>query len=766
MNSSKTSGKSGPPGEGQSPDRDKTQESGSLPADYSEHGAELLPEGMTEGAADLDEADDIEPGEGPLWERLAGRRFNEGPARRTLAYIVLALAVALGAFQLYIGVTFAMDARQQRLTHLLLALVLVFLVFPPAKARWARSPIVFGVDLIFVAAAVVVCLYPIRNQAELARRAGAYTEVDWMMGFTLCVLLLEATRRTVGWFMSILVAGFMFYAWAGPWFPGDFSHSGRTIQRLSTHVYLGTDGILGFTLGVVVTFVFIFILFGALLQKSGGGNFFIGLAFALTGKSRGGPAKGAVLGSAMMGSISGSAIGNVATTGPFTIPMMKKVGYKKHEAAGVEAAASTGGQVLPPIMGAGAFLIAERTGIPYADIVKVSVIPALMYFASVYLFVEILARKHGIGGMKASQLPKFLTVMKAGWHFLAPLVLLIVLLLQYMPPGRAGLYAVAALFVVAMLRSASRMNVKDLLEVFVIAARNTLPVSIACAAAGIIVGVVGLTNLGNVISDMLLSAFAGNLLLTLLMVALASLILGVGLPVTASYVVLIILAGPALGEFGLAVIVIHLIVYWLSQDSNVTPPVALAAFVAAGIAGAKPMRSGLSAWKFAKGLYLIPLLMAYSALLFLGTWIEVAIATVTGLVALAAGAVALEGFLFRRTTIVERLGLIVFGLMIFVAPEWTSWADSLLGVSVNSQVFVWVGTAVCLFILSLQFKGREDALDESTDQGSDDDEGSARGSDDASHEAEAEDAVSDHDTAPAGSQRGTADGVSPRNPSD
>lgn len=678
-----------------------------LSGDHTEHGAELLPVGMTEGAqqvADEDD-DDLEPGEGPLWERLAGRRFDNGPGRKVLALVVLAIALGLGIFQLYITVSHAMDARQQRLAHLVLVLAMVFLVVPPAKRLWARKPVFFAVDLVLVAAAIAACAYPILNQAQLARRAGAYNDTDWMMGLTLALLLLEATRRTVGWFMSALVVAFMFYAWAGPWFPGDFQHRGVTLQRLSTHVYLGTDGILGFTLGVVVTFVFIFILFGALLQKSGGGNFFIGLAFALTGRSRGGPAKGAVVGSALMGSVSGSAIGNVATTGPFTIPMMKKVGYKKHDAAGVEAAASTGGQVLPPIMGAGAFLIAERTGIPYAEIVRVSIIPALMYFASVYLFVDILARKHNIGGMSAAQLPKLKMVMKAGWHFLAPLVLLVVLLLNYMPPARAGLFATLTLLVVAMIRAGSRMNLRDILEVFVIAARNTLPVSVACAVAGIIVGIVGLTGLGLVISDLLVNAFAGNLLLTILMVALASLILGVGLPVTASYVVLIILAGPALEELGLAVIVVHLIVYWYSQDSNVTPPVALAAFVAAGIAGSKPMRSALSAWKFAKGLYLIPLLMAYSALLLTGTWIEVTIATVTGLVALVGAAVALEGFMLRRTTVVERIALAVAALMVFIAPEWSNWAIALFGASVPSEVFVWLGTALCLGLIAIQIVG-------------------------------------------------------------
>lgn len=669
------------------------------------HGAQLLPDELrrmnTEIDSDDDQSEEDRSGTA-LWQRLAEQRVGTGGLQKVLGWIILALSLGLGGFQIYIGITFSMDARQQRLIHLLFVLTLIFLTVPAFKNRFGRSVPMLLVDLGLIAAAVVVSVYPIINAAELARRAGAYETMDWVLGLVMTVLLLEATRRTVGWFMSVLVLFFMFYAWAGPWFPGEFGHRGATIERLSSYVYLGNDGILGLTLGVVVTFVFIFVLFGAVLQKTGGGNYFIGLAFCLTGRSPGGPAKGAVVGSAMMGSISGTALGNVATTGPFTIPMMKKVGYKKEEAAGVEAAASTGGQILPPIMGAGAFLIAERTGIPYANIVLVSIIPALMYFGTVYLFVDIKARKRGMAGMTKEQLPILKDVMKGGWHFLAPLVLLIVLLLQYVPPGRAGLYATGALFVVAMLRGISRLSLKDMGEIFVIAARNTLPVSAACAIAGIIVGVVGLTGLGLVISDVLVTAFAGSLLLTLIMVALASLLLGVGLPVTASYVVLIILAGPALQELGLAVIVTHLIVYWYSQDSNVTPPVALAAFVAAGIANSSPMKSAFHSWIFAKGLYFIPLMFAYSALLMTGPPSEVVIATITGCIALVAVAMAIEGYLVRKVPGWQRIVLAISGFMVMTAPEWTGWTEALFGTHVGAPAFVWAGTAVTCVFVALQ----------------------------------------------------------------
>ncbi|CAL9530523.1 hypothetical protein SUDANB121_04046 [Nocardiopsis dassonvillei] len=650
----------------------------------------------------LPDVDGDEEGADPVWKRMATERWGEGRLASVLAPVVLVLAIGLTLFQIYIALWSGFDARQQRLIHLVFVLVLVLLVKPPLPGRAGRSVPALVLDGVLIAAALAASFYPILFQAELASRAGAYTDLDWIMGLVAMVVLLEATRRTVGMVMVVMVAAFVFYAWIGPLIPGQFQHSGATIQRIATHSYLG-DGIYGLTLGVVVTFVFVFILFGALLSKTGGGNFFVGLAYVLTGRMVGGPAKGAVLSSALMGSVSGSAIANVVSTGPFTIPLMKKVGYRRHDAGGVEAAASTGGQILPPIMGAGAFIMAERTGIPYADIVKVAIIPALMYFGVMFLFVDILARKYSIGMAEDSELPRLRTVMAAGWHFLAPLLLLIVLLLNYVTPTRAGLWACAALFAVAMLRAASRLGPKDILEVFVLAARNTLPVSVACAVAGIIVGMVGLTGLGLVLSDVLVTVFAGNLLLTLLMVAIASLIMGVGLPVTAAYVVLAVLAVPALEELGLAVIVAHMIVYWYSQDSNVTPPVALAAFAAAGVANASPMRTGLSAWKFAKGLYLIPMLMAYSALMEIdGPVTDLALAVFTGSIALATAAIALEGHFLRPTAIGERIAFTLASLLVLVAPEWSALFGVVTSTAVSADWFVLAGSVTGVALIALQ----------------------------------------------------------------
>ncbi|ASU86376.1 permease [Nocardiopsis gilva YIM 90087] len=595
-----------------------------------------------------------------------------------MAAVILTLAIALGGYQIYTALVLDLDAYLQRVLHLMFVLVLVFLVCPAGKGRWERAVPMARVDLVFVVLAAMVGLYPVLFYGDIVARIGAPSAADLTMGIVAILLLLEACRRVIGLFMSVLAMAFLAYAWLGPLLPDAIAHRGYTYQRIVYHTYLFQEGIYGLALGIAATFVFIFILFGAMLLKTGGGDFFVGLAYCLTGRYAGGPAKGAVVGSALMGSVSGSAIANTVTTGAFTIPLMRRVGYRRHEAAGVEAAASTGGQLLPPIMGAGAFVMAELARVPYVDILKVALIPALMYFGVLFLFVHILARKHGIGGLPPDEMPRLGTVLVSGYHFLAPLLLLITLLLMYVTPLQAGLYATAALFLVASVRASSRLGLSDLAEVFVIAARNALGVSVATAVAGIIVGVVGLTGLGLKLSALMLDAADGRLLLTLVMVALASLVLGLGLPVTASYIVLIVLAGPALIELGLPLIVAHMIVYWYSQDSNVTPPVALAAFSAAGIAEADPMRTGLTAWKFAKGIYLIPLLMAYSPLLLNGTPTEVAMAVLSGSFALVAAAVALEGFLVRRTLLAERLALLAATVLILFPGLWPDLAGMAL----------------------------------------------------------------------------------------
>ncbi|RTR06965.1 TRAP transporter permease [Halomonas nitroreducens] len=610
---------------------------------------------------------------------------------RPVLWLISLVAVALSLFQLYSAGIQPLGLFYQRSIHLALIMMLAFLMFPVFGPRHRRGVIGGAIDLVFFAGAVITGGYLVLFLDEIINRAGFWSQTDIVIGCIATVTVLEASRRAVGLGMTIIGILAILYAFAGPrgelpwlgqFLPGILEHRGYNLDRLVGQLYLGQEGIFGLPMGVAATYIFIFVLFGAFLEITGAGKFFIDLAYAATGRQRGGPAKAAVIASAGMGSISGSAIANVVTTGAFTIPLMKRLGYKPHQAGGIEAAASTGGQIMPPLMGAGAFLIAEYTRMPYLDVVKVSILPAIMYFATVYLFVHIIALKQGMQGMARSELPQMRDVMGAGWHFLLPLAVLVWLLVMNMSPMRVGYYAILTMLAVAAARFAVwflfvaprrgepvtgpalvlavRNGVLKVIEGLELGARNAVAVSMACAVAGIIVGVVGLTGLGLKFSAMMMAFSGGNLLLALVMVLLASLVLGMGLPVTASYIVLIVLVGPALtAEFGVPLLIAHLVVFWYSQDSNVTPPIALAGFAGAAIAGAKPMDTGIQAWKFAKGLYLIPLFMVFNPEIIMGGPLPLLVwSALTAFLALGAFAAALEGYLFTRMSAPVRLVLL------------------------------------------------------------------------------------------------------------
>ena len=654
-------------------------------------------------------------------DKLSRQDAEAAPKPGVVAQIVaaaVALAgIALSLFQLYTAGVQTLNLFYQRGIHLGLILVLAFLLFPIAKRAWIRWP----VDLALLAASLGTTGYMVLSLEALMDRQGFWTQTDVLVSIVGTIVVLESARRVIGPTISIIGVVFIVYAMIGPrgpldmiQLPGILEHRGYDVGRIVTQLFLTQEGIFGLPLGVAATFVYIFVLFGAFLEITGAGQFFINLAYALAGRQRGGPAKASVIASGFMGSISGSAIANVVTTGAFTIPLMKKLGYKPEEAGGVEAAASTGGQIMPPIMGAGAFLIAEYTRIPYVEIVRLSVLPAILYFTTVYLFVDIIAAKRGMRGMTEEELPRIREVLARGWHFLLPLGLLIWFLLQNISPARVGFISIVGILAVSALRyivrrftlghapDAEELGVPGVqsgvpdtvageallapevekdegwgraivrgvvksIEALEIGARNALPVSVACAVAGIVVGVVGLTGLGLKFSSLMLSFSGGNLVLALLLVIIASLILGMGLPVTASYIVLIVLTGPALTqEFGIPLIIAHLLVFWYSQDSNVTPPVALAAFAGAGIANANPMRTGFEAWKFAKGLYLIPLFMVFNPEIIMGgPWLSVGWHVLTAFAALGAFAAALEGYLFAPMHWMSRIVLTVGTIAIF-----------------------------------------------------------------------------------------------------
>ena len=611
------------------------------------------------------------------------------------------LAVTLSIYQLYTAGIAALTALVQRSIHLGAILSLTFLLKPPFKgARKDKLTFWFFFDWALVFASVYCTFYICYNLTAIFERQGDWLRSDLVVSVIGTILVLEACRRVIGFIMTGICATGILYAMYGPYMPELIIHKGYSIERIATTLWLTTEGIFGIPIGVAATFVFVFVLFGAILETTGGGAFFIDLAYSLTGRFSGGPAKTSVVASGFMGSVSGSAVGNVVATGSFTIPMMKKVGYRPHVAGAIEAAASTGGQLMPPIMGAGAFLMAEFTDTSYLTIIKVALIPAIMYYITVILFVHYEAQKFGLKGQPKESLPRIMNVIKKGLHFIIPVLILIYVLVSNYSPMMAGFVAVMSTLATSLIANTVRWAVdttrlprgdsqrislgrfglnefKLLIRALENGAKNAIMVSVACAAAGIIVGMVTLTGMGLKFSSLVLDLSYGIKVLAILLIGAASLVLGMGLPVTASYIVLATLAGPALMDMGVPIMVAHMIVFWYSQDANVTPPVSLASFAGAGIAGANPMKTAFTSWKLAKGLYIIPIIMAYRPLLGMGEnyelmhW-EVGVAMLITTLGLIAFASALERYFLRKATWPETILFWLAAAGLFW-PEY--WAD-------------------------------------------------------------------------------------------
>jgi TRAP transporter 4TM/12TM fusion protein len=624
--------------------------------------------------------------------------FSLTDANQTLmkitAWIVMAIAVSLSLYQLYTAGVAALTALVQRSIHLAAILSLTFLLKPAfLKIRKDKFSIWLFMDWILVALSVYCTFYICNNLIEIFERQGDWLLQDKVVSIIGTLLVLEACRRVIGLIMTGICAASIAYAMFGPYMPELIIHKAYSIERIATTLWLTTEGIFGLPIGVAATFVFVFVLFGAILETTGGGAFFIDMAYALTGRFSGGPAKASVLASGFMGSISGSAVGNVVATGSFTIPMMKKVGILSHMAGAIEAAASTGGQLMPPIMGAGAFLIAEFTNTSYLTIIKVALVPAIMYYLTVLIFVHYEAKKFGLKGQPKESLPKIMNVIKNGLHFIIPVLILIYVLMANYSPMMAGFIAVISTLSISIIANFIRWAIygkkttslvgfvvsefKLIIKALENGAKNAVMVSVACGAAGIIVGMVSLTGMGLKFSSLVLDLSYGIKVLAILLIGGASLVLGMGLPVTASYIVLATLAGPALLDMGVPIMVAHMIVFWYSQDANVTPPVSLASFAGAGIAKANPMRTAFTSWKLAKGLYIIPIIMAYRPLLGMGDnyellhW-EVMLTMITTSLGLIAFASAIERYFLRKATIFETLLFWLAALGLFW-PEY--WAD-------------------------------------------------------------------------------------------
>ena len=598
--------------------------------------------------------------------------------------IVAIICICFSLFQIYTGLFGTLDAMIQRCIHLSFGICLVFLLCPTKKS-WVKEGRFHPIDVILAVIAMIPPIYILVNYQQLILRAGTVTPVDAVVGLVGIIMVLEAARRIVGLPIVIVVLCFLAYGFLGPYMPGPLAHRGLTINQMVGHLFFTTEGVFGIPLGVSSTFIFLFILFGAYLEKTGLGKFFIDIANAIAGWASGGPAKVAVISSALQGTISGSSVANVVGSGSFTIPMMKKLGYHKNFAGAVEAAASTGGQLMPPIMGAAAFLMAEFVGIPYMEVVKAAVVPAILYFLGVFLGVHFEAKKNHLEGTPRSQLPAWTKIMKEEGHLAIPLIAIIGLLASGYTPMKAALAGIFISIGTAMLRANTRMSFWDIVDGLVKGARGALGVIIACASAGMIIGIVTKTGVGLKLASALVTVASGNFMLLLLCTMLTSLILGMGVPTTANYVITSTIAAPALIQLGVPILAAHMFVFYFGIIADITPPVALAAYAGSAISGGDPLKTGVNASKLGIAAFIIPYVFVLSPqLLGIGaTFGSVLFTTITAIIGMTGISGAMIGQFYCKANVLERLVLLAGGLCLIDPQTLTD----IIGIAILAAVF-------------------------------------------------------------------------------
>ena len=615
------------------------------------------------------------------FDKESDKRNLTGMWDKLISFICIAFAV----FQLYTATFGVLDAHLQRAIHLAFGFSLIYLLYPGRK-NWSRS-VMHPLDVIFAVLSVASALYIVIFYDELVLRAGMNTEFDFSIAFIGTLLLFEAARRVVGWPMLTVALFFMFYAFAGPYMPGILAHRGVGVQEMFDHLFFTTEGIFGTPLGVSSTFIYLFILFGSYLEATGLGKLFIDLANAVAGWAAGGPAKVAVLSSGLMGTVSGSSVANVAGTGAFTIPMMKKLGYRPAFAGAVEAAASTGGQLMPPVMGAAAFLMAEFVGVPYIEVVKAAVIPALLYYIGVWIGVHYEAKKFGLKGTPRDQLPKFGKLFMEKGHLILPLAIIVYLLVSGYTPMRAALWAIGLTLICSCLRKSTRISFGDVVKGLIEGSKGVLGVLIACATAGVIIGVVTKTGVGLKLATALLDLAGGHLLPAMFFTMITSLILGMGVPTTANYVITSTIAAPALVQMNVPVLAAHMFAFYFGIVADVTPPVALAAYAGAGISGADPMKTGFTAAKLAIAAFIVPYIfvLAPELLMIDATPFTITFACATAIIGMWGVSVAMIGFCQSKLSFLQRLLFFVGGLNMIIPGAVTD----AIGVAILAVAFFW-----------------------------------------------------------------------------
>jgi TRAP transporter 4TM/12TM fusion protein len=585
--------------------------------------------------------------------------------------VITLICVVWSLGQLYTAAFGIFPSTLQRAPHVGLALVLVYILY--AARRTGKSEAVPWFDWVCILASAAVAFYHVVFYEELIYKAGDYNRLDFFVSLIAVLLVVEASRRIAGVVITSLALTFLVYAYAGPHLPGFLAHPGFTVERIVTFQWLSTEGILGIPIDVSSTFIFLFMLFAAFLKKSGIGDWLTGVAVGVTGAAPGGPAKAAVVSSALLGTISGSSVANVVGAGSVTIPLMKSIGYRYQFAGAVEAAASIGGQIMPPIMGAAAFVMTEFLNIPYSKIALAAVIPALFYFTGIYISVHLEAKRAGLSGMPRELLPDWRHLLKTRWTMALPIVGIIVALERGYTPMLAALFGLFLVIGVSYLHADTRLGVRSLIRGLEDGARAALPVIIACATAGIIVGVITLSGLGLKMAGGIVDLAGGNVYLTLVLTMISSLILGMGVPTTANYIIQATISAPALIQVGIQPLAAHLFVFYFGIIADITPPVALAAFAASGIAKSDPFKTGFEAFKLGFAAYIVPyVFVMFPSLL----WVQFSLAgfaegfltTLFGIFAIGACS---TGYLHRPCARWERVLLLIAGFAL-VSPrlEW------------------------------------------------------------------------------------------------
>lgn len=585
--------------------------------------------------------------------------------------IVFYMGVIFGIFHLIVLTFYPIDPWVFRAIHFGSTGFIALLTYSAFKKNDSIKPAFY--DALLATLVILSSFYITLNYTEMLNRVGvAPTGWDLFFGVIALIGLLEITRRTTGLALPILGIAFLGYAYFGYLFPGQLWHKGYSLERIISYIF-SMDGIFGIPLGVSANYVYIFILFGAFLEISGSGKFFINLAYSLAGMFRGGPAKVAVLASAMMGTINGSAVANVASTGAFTIPLMKSCGYRPVFAGAVEAVASTGGQILPPVMGAGAFIMADLTGISYSTIIIAAIIPALLYFLTVLFMVDFEAAKYGLYGIPKNELPNTKELMKKQGFLLIPLIIMLFsLVVLQNSPIRAATLSIVTLVILSWFTKD-----KILFKKFITAVSNSMKsmgsIAATTASAGIIIGVFSLTGLGGKIATFVIALSGGNIAIALFLVMLMCLLLGMGLPTVAAYALAATTVAPALVEMGIPMIAAHLFIFYFACISTITPPVCLSAFAGAAIAGAPPMKVGWMASKLGIASFIVPFLFVMdNSLLLQGDLATIILDVTTALIGIIALAASLQGFLFRKIHSVNRILFLAAAILLLIPKIWIS----------------------------------------------------------------------------------------------